>query len=142
VSGASPVRAVAAGLLLFIAGLAVGVWTLEQFRSEQDRLALASRVDGTVSGHLNGRPIVSFSLPNGDRVSFTATTVGRDDYPVGKRVDVLYRADVPSEASIDRPRARWARTGLLGALSLVVMAFGAYVAWYARHHDLRRAPRP
>lgn len=137
-SRSTPVGAVAAGLLLFLAGLVVGVWTLEQYRSEQDRLALAWRADGTVSGHLNGRPIVSFSLPGGDRVSFTATTVGRDDYPVGKRVDVLYRADVPSEAVIDRPRARWARTGLLAALSLAVMALGAYVSWYARHDDRQR----
>jgi hypothetical protein len=138
VSGQTPVGAVAAGLLLFIAGLVVGVWTLEQYRGEQDRLALASRADGTVTGHLKGRPIVSFSLPGGDRISFTASNVGRDDYPVGKHIDVLYRADLPSEASIDRPRARWARTGLLGALSLVVMALGAYISWYARRYDLRR----
>ena len=131
-----PVGAVAAGLLLFIAGLAVGLWTIEQYRTERDRLELAARVDGTVTGHLNGRPIVTFSLPNGDRVSFTATTVGRDDYPSGKRVDVLYRADMPSEAVLDRPHARWARTGLLAALSLAVMALGGYVAWYARRYDL------
>jgi len=139
VSGANPVGAVAAGLLLFIAGLVVGVWTLEQYRSEQDRLDLASRVDGTVTSHLNGRPIVTFSLPNGDRVSFTAAGVGRNDYPTGKRVDVLYRADMPSEAVLDRPHARWARTGLLAALSLAVMALGGYVSWYERQNDLHRA---
>jgi hypothetical protein len=53
-------------------------------------------------------------------------------------VDVLYRPDLPSEAVVDRPRARWARNGLLGGLAIAVMALGAYVAWYARRYDLRR----
>ena len=133
-----PFGAVAAGILLFVAGLIVGVWTLEQARSERDRLAAAARADGTVTSHLHGRPVVSFPLPGGDRVSFTATNVGRDDYPVGKRVDVLYRMDAPSDAVIDRPRARWARTALLGSLSIAVMALGAWVSWHARKYDARQ----
>jgi uncharacterized protein DUF3592 len=136
VGGVKPVGAVAAGLLLFLAGLVVGVWTLEQYRGEQDRLDVASRAAGTVTGQLNGRPIVAFSLPGGDRVSFTAAGVRLSDYPVGTQVDVLYRADLPSEAVIDRPRARWVRAGLLGALSFAVMAFGAYLSWYARRYDI------
>ena len=133
-----PVGAVAAGLLLFVAGLVVGVWTMEQWRAEQDRLSIAVRAEGTVSGQLNGHPLVTFTLPGGDRVSFTASNVGRDDYRVGKKVDVLYRPDLPSQAVVDRPRARWVRTALLGALSIAVMAFGAYVSWYARRVDMRR----
>jgi hypothetical protein len=132
------IGAVAAGILLFVVGLVVGVWTFEQARNEQERLSAAARTDGTVTSHLNGHPVISFSLPGGDRVSFTATAVGRDDYPEGKRVDVLYRLDEPSDAVLDRPHARWARTALLGLLSLAVMALGAYVAWYARNYDLRR----
>lgn len=111
---------------------------MEQWRSEQDRLAAAFRAEGTVTSHLNGHPLVTFTLPGGDRVSFTATNVGRDDYPEGRKVDVLYRADVPAAAVIDRPRARVARTALLAALAVMVMAFGAYVAWYARGRDFRR----
>jgi len=133
-----PVGAVAAGILIFVAGLVVGVWGLEQARAEQDRLAIAARADGTVTGHLNGHPQIAFSLPSGDRVSFTAA-VGGDDYPAGKRVDVLYRMDHPSDAMLDRPHARWARNGLIGVLSIATMALGAYIAWYARNYDLRRA---
>jgi hypothetical protein len=122
--------------VMFVAGLLVGVWTLEQWRSEQDRLATAGRAEGTVSGHLSGRPIVAFSLPSGDRVTFTAPNLRRDDYPEGSKVDVLYRTDLPTDAVVDRPRARLARTGLLGTLSIAVMALGGYVAWYARRHEL------
>ena len=123
---------------MFIAGLSIGVWGLEQWRSERDRLEIAARAEGTVTGQLNGHPMVSFSLPSGDRVSFTARSVASADYPSGTKVDVLYRMDVPSDAVIDRPRARLARNGLIAALSLGAMAFGAYLSWYARHHDLRR----
>jgi hypothetical protein len=57
---------------------------------------------------------------------------------VGKTVEVLYRADQPSDAVIDRPRARWTRDGLLTASALAMMALGGYVAWYARNYDARR----
>lgn len=83
---------------------------------------------------------MTFTLPGGDRVTFTAG-VGRDDHGVGTKVDVLYRPGRPSEAVVDRPRARWARTGLLGALSLAVMALGGYISWYARNYDLQQRPR-
>jgi hypothetical protein len=138
VSKSSPMGAVAAGILIFVLGLSVGIWTIEQARAEQERLAAAARTEGTVTSHLNGHPVVSFPLPGGDRVRFTETNAGAGDYPVGRKVDVLYRMDLPSNAVIDRPRARWMRPALLGALSAVVMAFGGYVAWYARNHDLRR----
>jgi hypothetical protein len=138
VSNDHPLGAVSAGIVLFVAGLIVGVWTVEQARSEHDRLAAAGRAEGTVTGHLNGRPVISFSLSTGDRVTFTGAA-GGGDYPVGKNVDVLYRLDAPSDAVIDRPRARWVRPALLGSLSLAVMALGAYVSWYARNHDMRRA---
>jgi hypothetical protein len=137
-SDGRPVAAVAAGILLFIAGLVVAVWTLEQWRSDQDRLSVAARAQGTVTGQLNGRPIVSFSLAGGDRVTFTARNAARDAYPDGTKVDVLYRIGNPGDAVIDRPRARLTRTALLAALSLGVMAFGAYLSWYARHYDALR----
>jgi hypothetical protein len=130
-----------AGILIFVVGLVLGVWAFERARTEQDRLSIAAHADGTVSGHINGRPQISFSLPSGDRVSFTATTVGRDDYPVGKKVDVLYRRDLPSDAIVDRTRARWARNALLGSLAIAAMALGAYVAWYARNYEMRGAGR-
>jgi Protein of unknown function (DUF3592) len=120
---------------MFVAGLSLGVWGFEQWRAERDRFAIAARADGTVTGHLNGRPMVSFSLPSGDRVSFTATNVGRDDYPVGKRVDVLYRMDRPSEAIVDRPHARAVRHGLVAIGALALMALGGYMSWYARNYS-------
>jgi hypothetical protein len=137
-AGSHPLGAVAAGILTFVVGLSIGVWGFEQWRADQDRLAIAARAEGTVTGHLNGRPVIAFALPSGDRVSFTATNVGRDDYPDGKRVDVLYPMDRPTEAIVDRPRARRARHSLVAIGSLALMALGGYVSWYARHYDLRR----
>ena len=135
----NPLGAVVAGIAVFVAGLAIGVWAIEQARSESDRLAIASRVEGTVTGELNGHPVVSFSLPDGDRVSFTAAGVRLADYPAGTRLQVLYRPDRPGDAVVDRPRARWLRSGLLGALAVAAMALGAYVSWYARNYEARRA---
>ena len=112
------------------------MWGFEQWRAEQDRFAIAARTDGTVTSHLNGHPMVSFSLPSGDRVSFTATDVSRDNYPVGRRVDVLYRIDRPSEAILDRPHARGFRHGLVAIGALALMAFGGYMSWYARKAQL------
>jgi hypothetical protein len=132
-----PIGAAAAGILLFIAGLVVGVYAFEEFRNEQERLAIAVRAEGTVSGHLNGHPLVTFTIPDGDRISFTGAP--SSGYPDGSKVDVLYEIDRPSNAIIDRPFVRWGRYGLLGALSLVVMALGASVANAARHHDERRS---
>jgi len=133
----NPIGAAAAGILLFIAGLVVGVYALEQFRSERDQLAMAARAEGTVTGHLNGRPIVAFTLPDGDRVRFTGTATR--GYSEGMRVPVLYRMDQPSNAIIDRPLVRWGRYGGLGALSLVVMVAGGLLARAARNYDARRA---
>ena len=135
-SAGHPIGAVAAGILLFVAGLVVGVYTFETFRAEQDRLAIAARADGIVTGHLNGHPIVTFTLAGGDRVSFTGTP--SNGYPDGTKVPVLYRIDQPSTAIIDRPFVRWGRYGLLGALSLIVMIVGVYVAHAARNYDARR----
>lgn len=132
----NPIGAAAAGMLLFIAGLVVGVYTFEEFRNEQDRLAIAARADGTVTGHLNGHPIVTFTVPGGDRVSFTGTPAR--GYPDGAAVPVLYRMDQPSNAIIDRPFVRWGRYAALGALSAMVMGVGAYIARAARRYDERR----
>jgi hypothetical protein len=135
----NPLGAVAAGILMFVIGLVIGGFAIELARSDQERLAAAWRAQGTVTGELNGRPLVAFTLPNGDRVSFTATSVARNEYRVGHAVDVLYRPDLPSDAVIDRPRARWTRNALLGVAAAAMMALGAYVAWYARNYDARRA---
>ncbi len=127
---ARPIGAVTAGILLFIAGLSLGVYTFEEFRNEQDRLSIALRADGVVTGHLNGHPIVTFTVPGGDRVSFTATPAS--GYPDGTKVDVLYRVDQPSNAIIDRPSLRWGRYAALGVLAGIVMGVGAYIARAAR----------
>ncbi|HEY2433893.1 MAG TPA: DUF3592 domain-containing protein [Vicinamibacterales bacterium] len=131
---AYPIGAAAAGILLFIVGLIVGMYAFQGFRNEQDRLAIAARAAGTVTGHLNGHPMVTFTLPGGDRVSFTASSVS-GAYPDGTKVDVLYQMDQPSNAIIDRPFVRWGRFVALGALSGIVMGLGAYIARAARRHD-------
>ena len=115
------------------------MWGLEQWRAERDRLAIAARAEGTVTGQLNGHPMVSFPLPSGDRVTFTASAVASADYPSGTKVAVLYRMDVPSEAVIDRPGARRARHALIAFGAIALMAFGGYLSWYARNYDARRS---
>jgi hypothetical protein len=131
-----PFGAAAAGILLFIVGLVVGVYTFEEYRAERDRLSIALRADGTITGHLNGHPLVTFTLPGGDRVSFTGA--GRGDYAEGRHVDVLYQMDRPSNAIIDRPFIRWGRFVALGVLSGIVMGVGAYIARAARRYDATR----
>jgi hypothetical protein len=91
-----------------------------------------------VTGAVNGHPLVTFAQPGGDRITFTAREVPASKYPDGSGVDVLYRIDDPSDAIVDRPAARRARPLMLGGLALLVMAFGAYVSWYARHRDDQR----
>jgi hypothetical protein len=137
-----PLGAAYAGVFLFIVGLAIGLGSLEINRRERDRLQGWLRADGTVVALLAGangtRPQVAFNAATGERVSFTLQHAAGRQYVVGERLPVLYRAQQPEEARLDPRTARWTRNALAAGASLILMALGAYVAWYARQWDARR----
>ena len=136
-----PIGAAYAGVFLFIIGLAIGVGSLEINRRERERLQGWLRADGTVVALLAGangtRPQIAFNAANGERVSFTLVQSGGRQYVVGERVPVLYRPEEPGDARLDPRTARWTRNALAAGASLILMALGGYVAWYARQWDAR-----
>lgn len=136
-----PLGAAYAGIFLFIIGVAIGVGALEINKRERDRLQGWLRADGTVVALLAGangtRPQVAFSAANGERVSFTLQQSSGRQYVIGERAPVLYRADQPGEARLDPRTTRWTRNALAAGASLILMALGGYVAWYARQWDAR-----
>jgi hypothetical protein len=137
-----PLGAVYAGVFLFIVGVAIGVSILEINRRERDRLQGWLRADGTVvalfAGANGTRPQVAFTAANGERVSFTLQQSAARQFVIGERLPVLYRAEEPGAARVDPRTARWTRNALAAGAALVLMALGAYVAWYARQWDARR----
>jgi hypothetical protein len=48
-------------------------------------------------------------------------------------VPLVYDAARPMDAQIDPRAARWTRNAVAGGASVLLMAVGAYVAWYARN---------
>ena len=133
-----PVRATLAGVLLFVIGIAIGAGAYENYRRERDRLLAWVQADGEVvqlltSPEGRSRPVVGFKTNTGDRIRFTATGPGANrSYRVGEHLTVLYPAADPASARIDTPAIRWARSVYAGIGSVILMAVGAYVAWYAR----------
>jgi hypothetical protein len=143
----NPVGATIAGLVLFIVGLAVGVGVLESDRRDRQRQEGAIRAEGTVIAQIkqqtsDGRayaPVIVFSTASGERVSFTAHAFDPSKYPLGAKVPVLYQPGNPAGGQIDTSTLRLIRNLLGGAASLLVMALGAYVSWYARRAEARAA---
>ena len=138
-----PVRATLAGVLLFVIGIAIGGGAYENYRRERDGLMAWVQADGEVvqlltSPEGTSRPVVGFKTNTGDRIRFTPTGQGANrSYKTGDRVRVLYPAADPTAARIDRPTVRWARSVYAGVGSVILMALGAYVAWYARQRALQ-----
>lgn len=99
-------------LVLVSVGLFVVGWRL----TEQDRFFLfeAARTVGQVVGHAaferearkveeRFRLVVSFRLPNGDRIRFRSlASYGRPPYAVGEEVGVMYDPQQPTRARVDR----------------------------------------
>ena len=136
-----PLRATLAGILLFVLGLAIGGGAFESYRRERDQLTAWLGADGQVVQLLTlqggrGRAVVSYTTAAGDRIRFTAPPdrLTRRAYRVGDTVRVLYPIADPFAARIDSPVLRWARVAYAAAGAVVLMALGAYVAWYARRH--------
>lgn len=138
-----PVRATLAGVLLFVIGVAIGGGAYENYRRERDRLLAWVRVDGEVVQLLTtsegkSRPVVGFKTNTGDRIRFTPAGPGTSrSYKTGDRVTVLYPAADPTAARIDTPAIRWARSIYAGVGSVILMALGAYLAWYARQRAVQ-----
>lgn len=138
-----PVRATLAGVLLFVIGVAIGGGAYENYRRERDRLLAWVPADGEVvqlltSPEGKSRPVVGFRTNTGDRIRFTATGPGATgSHKVGDHVSVLYPAADPAAARIDAPAIRWARSIYAGVGSVILMALGAYLAWYARQRAVQ-----
>jgi len=135
-----PLTAAYAGIFLFIIGIALGVGALEVNRRESARRQGWQRADGIVVEMLRGspsnprlKPLVAFTTSSGERVSFTPQP-DTTPQPLNARdhVAVLYRADDPTMAVVDRPGVRRLRSIAAGAASLGLMTLGGYVAWYAK----------
>jgi hypothetical protein len=141
VTSEHPVGAAYAGILLFIVGIAIGGWTLEINWREAEQFQDWPRADGTVTAVFGAgsatRALVSFSTPSGDRVNFTTQPNLRSRFAPGDMVPVLYSPVKSTDALVDPRPARRTRNLLAGTGSLIVMALGAYVAWYARRWDSR-----
>jgi hypothetical protein len=134
---AHPIGAVAAGILLFIVGLALGAYTWELNRSEADLVEGWLATDGTVTAVFgegpSARALVSFKTDNGDLIKFTAHPSRRPS--TGDTVRVLYPPFRPTSAVVDPTGTRRARNTLMTGASIALIALGGYVTWYARRYD-------
>ncbi len=139
-----PIGAAAAGILLFIVGIGIGVYAWELNRGEAELLEGWLRADGAVTAVFGSgsaaRAIVSFKTDGGDLIKFTAHPARTP--AVGDTVRVLYPPFHPTSAVVDPGTRRDLRNVLLGAASAVLMALGGYVAWYARRYAEQQAGSP
>ena len=146
---AYPLRAGFAGILLFVIGLAMAGGVFQVNRQEQEQLLGWQRADGTVVERLTRRspdgdrqiPLIAFTTPAGERISFTAKPSSGVPYYVNDPVKVLYHPTHPQDAVIDMSTRRWTRNALAGGVALLLLGIGGYVAWYASRWD-RMPPRP
>lgn len=141
---ASPIRAALAGILLFVIGLAIGIGAFENYRRERDAIAGWTAADGKVVQILQStsgsRPIVAFTADDGTRIRFTAAVPrGAGTYQVGNTVRVLYPPGDPAAARLESTVIRFARPAFAGAGSIVLIALGGYLAFYARRRALSPA---
>ena len=138
--GRNLLGATIAGLVMFVAGLVIGATTLEADRTDRQRREGMVSTDGTVVTQIKQTtsegsayaPVIAFATASGERVSFTAGAADSSTYHLGAAVRVLYRPGNPADARIDLTAARRIRTLIAGGASVLLMALGGYVAWYAR----------
>ena len=136
---AYPLRAAFAGILLFVIGLAMAGGVFQVNRQEQEQLLGWLRADGTVVELLTRRspegdrqiPLIAFTTPAGERISFTSKPSTGAPYYVNDPVKVLYHPAHPQDALIDTSARRWSRNALAGGTALIFLGLGGYVAWYA-----------
>jgi hypothetical protein len=140
-----PLTAAYAGIVLVILGIGLAVYIWELNRRETDQIVGWQRASGSVStvfgSGVNTRAMVSFTTPSGDRINFTARPAVFYRLKPGDTVPIIYPPFEPTHAAIDPARARDWRNILAGVASAVLIALGAYVAWYARGRMLAPAAR-
>ncbi len=131
-----PLTAAYAGVLLVILGIGMGVYVWELNRREADQITGWERTSGTVTtvfgSGSNTHAMISFAMPSGDRVNFTARPAVFYRLKPGDAVPVIYPPFQPTHAAIDPARARRWRDMLAGIASAILIGLGAYVAWYAK----------
>jgi hypothetical protein len=134
-----PVRAMLAGLLLFVIGAAIAGSTAVSELRDRERRRVWLSAEGTVvdvfPGPVGGspRPVVSFTTPEGERIRFTSSAgTGWRTPKVGERVAVVYPFGMPTDARVDPRGMRRLRLGIAAFAALALMSLGGYVAWYAR----------
>ena len=114
----------------------MGVYVWEQNRREADQIAGWQRTSGNVAtvfgAGVNARAMVSFTIPSGDRINFTARPAFFYRLKRGDTVPIIYPPFEPTHAVIDPARARFWRNILAGIAAAVLISLGAYVSWYAR----------
>jgi hypothetical protein len=117
-------RVKAFGAVFLILGIAflVGAWVSE--RQERRVRDGAVRTTGTVVADVARGPLIRFTAPGGDRVSFTATT-GKGRFAAGAEVPIYYHPDNPSFADLDDPRSRWTSTVIYAILAGVSLLSAA-----------------
>jgi Protein of unknown function (DUF3592) len=136
----NPTGATIAGLVLFLAGLAIGIGTLEADRKDRQLREGTLTAEGTVVAQLKQQtpkgqayaPLVAFATVSGDRISFTGPAADPNVYWLGAKVPVRYAPGNPSGARIDRTTSGRLRNLIAGTASVLLIGLGGYVAWYAR----------
>jgi hypothetical protein len=145
--GGHPLAATVAGLVLFVAGLLIGIGAIEADRTERERRVGTLQAEGIVIAQIKQSsansatfaPLVAFTTSSGERVTFTARDVDGTSAGMGSTLPVLYHAGNPADARIDRTVRHRVATAIAGAASVLLIALGAYVAWYARRWQAARA---
>jgi len=136
-----PLTAAYAGVLLLILGVAMGVYVWELNRREAEQITGWERTTGSVTTVFGSgsstRAMVSFTLPSGDRINFTARPAVFYRLKPGDTVPVVYPPFEPTHAAIDPVVARRWRNIIAGIASAILIGLGTYVAWYARGRMLK-----
>ena len=135
-----PLTAAYAGVLFVIVGVVMGVYVWELNRQEAEQITGWERSTGSVTTTFGSgsstRAMVTFTLPSGDRINFTARSALFRRFASGDSVSVLYPPFNPTHAVIDPTGARRIRNTVGGAACLLLVGLGGYVAWYARRRML------
>jgi Protein of unknown function (DUF3592) len=87
----------------------------------------STRDTDRLDGHALFAPVVSFQTGDGRTVQFTSLEyVARSEYPLGRKVRVLYPPARPERAEIDSPETLWlgGAIWLAGGLACIASGFG------------------
>jgi len=73
-------------------------------------------------------PVVEFSLPSGETITFTSNYGTRPaSHKVGQSVNVRYDQDDPQKAEIDSALSKWLVPGILAFMGVLACCLGAFM---------------